>query len=140
MLNSSHHQLQDQREGHRNNKMIPTQLHKGEILSPKKNTVFQLPITREWSPFDLFTLFISAGTIDVIVNNTNQYAAAFLTKRKKWSWPIYLRKSYFAFSLVLSSWEWLKSHQLLTTGTTTVSWGRASEKIVGCQGPDFKIF
>ena len=55
-------------------------------FAPTREPGFQLPRDQNWSPFDLFSLFFSRNSIDVIVKNTNIFGNKLKSDKSYFRW------------------------------------------------------
>ena len=66
-------------------------------FTPTREPGFQLPRGQNWSPFDLFSLFFSRNSIDVIVNNTNKFGNKLKSDKSYFRWFQLTSKEFLAF-------------------------------------------
>lgn len=70
-------------------------------FTPRREPGFQLPRDQNWSPFALFSLFVSPNSIDVIVENTNTFANNLKSHKGYFRWFQLTSKEFLAFISII---------------------------------------
>ena len=90
-------------------------------FTPTREPGFQLPRGQNWSPFDLFSLFFSQTSIDVIVKNTNKFGNKLKSDKSYFRWFQLTSKEFLAFLGIVIFMGLVEILPWLSTGMMMVS-------------------